>query len=108
MKPNTGPTKPGALELETTRRPLTRREKAQIVVFGFGVCMAPIGGGMAFAPQEPCTASYAAAHPQEDCSTTPTRIQGAVIGILGLAGAWWGREPLEARRKSSAWDQAKR
>lgn len=95
-------------QVDTERRQRTRREKVQIVVFGFGVCLAPIGGGMAFAPQERCTASYAASHPSEDCSTDSVRIQGAVIGILGLAGAWWGREPIAARRKSSAWDQTKR
>lgn len=76
------------------------------MAFALGVCLTPIGAGMALVPQNPCNSVEQARKPASECSTGPVRREGVILGGLGLAGVWFGREPLAARRKSSAWDRS--
>ena len=77
-----------------------------MLVFGLGVVLVPIGAGMLFVPQQPCSAEERATKPAAACSTHDVQRDGAVLGALGLTGVWLGRMSLAARRKSSAWDRS--
>lgn len=93
---------------ETTTKPppRTRKERVQITLFALGVCLTPIGLGMAAFPQDPCDSVERAQKPASACSTDPVRRDGVILSVLGLTGAWLGKESLAARRKSSAWDRS--
>lgn len=86
--------------------PRTRRERLQLASFALGVCLTPIGLGMAAFPQDPCDAQERTSKPASECSTEPVQRDGVILSVLGLAGVWLGKETLAARRKSSAWDRS--
>lgn len=86
--------------------PRTPKERVQITVFALGVCLTPIGAGMAIYPQDPCDSVERARKPASECSTDPVRRDGLVLSVLGLTGVWLGKESLASRRKSSAWDRS--
>ena len=82
------------------------RRRVRVAVFAIGVALVPIGAGMLFVPQQPCTAEERASKPPAACSTHDIRRDGAILGAIGLAGVWFGRMSIAARRKTSAWDRS--